>query len=314
MKQLEMKEVQKEITSKRDEHLVRLSEELSSLDSIMREMEEKRQEPVIELLQGIGSFWQRLGGRKQKGSQDAKVVSLNGRYCRRRRHTVKIREEGTRLGHLPTLGCQLVVFPPVLMSWIWDLSDINPFLEGIMKQFKDMLISGLPPQEANVTFDPDTAHPELILYDDCKSVRDADLAENPERFDIHQYVLGREGFTAGRHFWEVAVGSEETWIVGVARKSVKRKDEVISGPEEWIWEMGKWNGEYRASIPPDYLPLSLSENPKRIRVTLNCEGGRVAFYDADTAALLHTFSAASFSGQTLLPLFTVSEDVTSAPV
>uniref|UniRef100_A0A670HZH6 RING-type E3 ubiquitin transferase n=1 Tax=Podarcis muralis TaxID=64176 RepID=A0A670HZH6_PODMU len=47
----QMAEVEKEIAAKREEHLARLSRELSSLDSLIREMEEKLQEPESELLQ-----------------------------------------------------------------------------------------------------------------------------------------------------------------------------------------------------------------------------------------------------------------------
>uniref|UniRef100_A0A670HPA1 B30.2/SPRY domain-containing protein n=1 Tax=Podarcis muralis TaxID=64176 RepID=A0A670HPA1_PODMU len=147
---------------------------------------------------------------------------------------------------------------------------------------------------ANVTLDPDTAHPELFLSEDRKSVRWKDepqaLPDNPERFNAWPCVLGREGFTGGRHFWEVTVGSGEYWDVGVARKSVERK------------------GEYWACTSPFYSPLSLRKKPRRIRVTLDYEGGRVSFSDADSGAELYTFSGASFSGETLLPYFDLGWD------
>uniref|UniRef100_A0A670I153 Uncharacterized protein n=1 Tax=Podarcis muralis TaxID=64176 RepID=A0A670I153_PODMU len=47
----EIEEMEKEITRRREKHLAGLSEELSSLDSLIREMEEKSQQPVSELLQ-----------------------------------------------------------------------------------------------------------------------------------------------------------------------------------------------------------------------------------------------------------------------
>uniref|UniRef100_A0A670HY01 Zinc finger protein RFP-like n=1 Tax=Podarcis muralis TaxID=64176 RepID=A0A670HY01_PODMU len=122
-------------------------------------------------------------------------------------------------------------------------------------------------------------------------------------FDTYGYVLGCEGFTTGRHFWEVIVGREEGWGVGVARKSVKRKGKFCFDTREGIWGLGKWGGGYELSSPHEFPHPS--EEPKRIRVTLNFEGGRVSFYDADTAALLRAFPAASFSGETLQPLFYV---------
>ncbi|XP_048345255.1 E3 ubiquitin-protein ligase TRIM7-like isoform X1 [Sphaerodactylus townsendi] len=267
----QMEEVEKEVARKRDQDLAEFSEGLSSLDSLAQEIEEMCQQPASELLQGARSILQRHAEKKK-----------------------------------------FKIPVPVLfaLKWqIWDLSNLNPLLEGVVKQVKDSLDSGLHLQKANVTLDPDTAHPNLILSDDWESMRDGEkpqtLPDNPERFDTYGAVLGCEGFTGGRHFWEVLVGREEEWAVGVARKSVRRKGDGIFSPEEGLWVVGKWEGLYRASIEDDDLPLTLSGEPKRIRICLNYEGGRVAFFDTDRRALIFEFSGASFSGETLLPFFWV---------
>nr|XP_028576364.1 thaicobrin-like [Podarcis muralis] len=173
-------------------------------------------------------------------------------------------------------------------------------------------------QVANVTLDPDTAHPILILSQDGKSVRRGDkpqaLPNNPERFSHMPCVLGREGFTAGRHFWEVTVESGEDWTLGVARKSVERKGYFIFSPEGGIWAVGKWGEKCLACTSPDDTPLSLFWEPRRIRVTLDYEGGRVSFSGADSGAELYTFSGASFSGETLLPFFYLGENKTQLSI
>uniref|UniRef100_A0ACB8EG31 Uncharacterized protein n=1 Tax=Sphaerodactylus townsendi TaxID=933632 RepID=A0ACB8EG31_9SAUR len=51
----QMEEVEKEVAKNRDQHLVKLSEALSSLDSLMQEMEEKCQQPATELLRDARS-------------------------------------------------------------------------------------------------------------------------------------------------------------------------------------------------------------------------------------------------------------------
>ncbi|XP_067321598.1 zinc finger protein RFP-like [Anolis sagrei] len=269
-----MEEVEKEISGKGEEHLARLSEELSSLSKLIQEMEEKHQQPASELLQDIRSF---LQGYKEEEKIETPVA-----------------------------------FPPALKWKIWDFCDINPFLKGVMKQFRDSLESGLQQQKAHVTLDPNTAHPRLILSEDRRHVtcgeKRQDLPDHPERFTGYTCVLGQEEFTGGRHFWEVLVGSEEAWSVGVAKKSVERKDLTRFGPDAGTWDMGKWEGAYLFASNKGVTPsLTLSEEPKSVRVILNCEGGRVAFYNGDSAALIFEYPPASFSGETLLPVFYVNE-------
>nr|XP_008123460.1 PREDICTED: E3 ubiquitin-protein ligase TRIM38 [Anolis carolinensis] len=207
--------------------------------------------------------------------------------------------------------CEIpVAFPPALKWKIWDFCDINPFLEGVMKQFRDSLESGLPQLKVRVTLDPDTAHPRLTLSEDRRRVtlgeKRETLPDNSERFTNYLYVLGQEGFRGGRHFWEVLVKYGKAWYVGVARKSEQRKDSFPNGPDAGIWRVGKCRSEYKFYSNNSVSPtLNLSEKPKRVRVTLNCEGGRVAFYDADSAALIYELPPASFSGETLLPFFSV---------
>ncbi|XP_053149354.1 E3 ubiquitin-protein ligase TRIM7-like [Hemicordylus capensis] len=326
----QMEVVEEEIGKKRDEHMAKLSVELYSLENIMQEIEEKCQQSASELLQELRGM--ALSRQERPSAPCARRAGLRvpqvtvkafcgGYYMGIEPNAVNDAEPPKNQKWQNVKGtlqrCKerkmfknSTAFPPVLKWRIWDFCDINPFLEGVMKQFKDTLLSGFQLQKANITLDPDTAYPALILSGNKKSVRggnkDQDLPDNPERFDEWEFVLGCEGFTAGRHCWEVSVGSEEAWSLGVARKSMKRKGDLECSPEEGIWDIGKWSGEYRANIPDNVLTLSLSEEPKKIRVSLNCAGGRLSFFDADSATLLYTFSEASFPGETLLPFFYVS--------
>ncbi|XP_073167578.1 butyrophilin subfamily 2 member A1-like isoform X2 [Lepidochelys kempii] len=162
-----------------------------------------------------------------------------------------------------------------------------------------------PIEEANVTLDPDTAHPKLVLSEDRRSVSrgdtEEDLPDNPERFDSVFWVLGCEGFTSGRHCWEVEVEGEEYWAVGVARESVGRKGGISLSPEGGIWAVGwDWWGQFRALTSPE-TPLTLSRAPSRIRVCLDCDRGQVTFIDAGAEAPIFTFPPGSVPGERIRP-------------
>ncbi|XP_025038679.1 butyrophilin subfamily 2 member A2-like [Pelodiscus sinensis] len=156
---------------------------------------------------------------------------------------------------------------------------------------------------ATVMLDPDTANPLLILSGDRKRVRweptRQRLPDNPERFDTRPCVLGREGFTSGRHCWEVEVGDGPCWAVGVAKESVSRKGEISLSPEGGFWAVERWGVQFRAfTFPETRLPLS---PPHRIRVCLDCDRGQVTFIDAGTEAPIFTFPPGSLPGERIRP-------------
>ncbi|XP_067406884.1 E3 ubiquitin-protein ligase TRIM39-like, partial [Emydura macquarii macquarii] len=155
----------------------------------------------------------------------------------------------------------------------------------------------------DVTLDPDTANPWLVLSEDRKRVRlgdtRQDLPDNPERFDPCHSVLGAEGFPGGRRYWEVAVGEKPDWEVGVCRESVSRKGMVTPTPEDGYWVVWLWDGEYAACIPPPPTPLPVMVRPSRVGIFLDYEAGEVSFYNVTDGSQLFTFTD-TFSG-TLRP-------------
>ncbi|XP_076155252.1 zinc-binding protein A33-like [Alosa pseudoharengus] len=146
---------------------------------------------------------------------------------------------------------------------------------------------------APVTLDPNTAHPCLSLSDDLTSLQLCteiqQLPDNPERFDGYTSVLASEGFTSGTHSWEVEVGDCPTWALGVVSESECKNREQLS--KFGLWYIGCANGKYGKGYSTELLtPLTVNQEPQRIRVQLEWDGGRVSFSDADTGGLLHSFT------------------------
>ncbi|XP_039464488.1 E3 ubiquitin-protein ligase TRIM21-like [Oreochromis aureus] len=163
--------------------------------------------------------------------------------------------------------------------------------------------------EVDVTLDPDTANPNLILSDDGKQVHCGDvrkkLPDNPERFSDCVCVLGEQSFSSGRFYFEVQVKGKTEWALGVATESINRKGEIPLSPEDGFWTVWLRNeNEYEALADPS-VPLCLQPGPEKVGVFVDYEEGLVSFYDVGAAALIYTFTGCSFTHK-LHPYFSPS--------
>ncbi|XP_039680089.1 E3 ubiquitin-protein ligase TRIM39-like isoform X2 [Perca fluviatilis] len=163
----------------------------------------------------------------------------------------------------------------------------------------------------NVSLDPETAHPNLILSDDGKQVNHGDVKKNlpdkPERFSNCLCVFGKQSFSeqsssSGRFYFEVEVKEKTKWTLGVARESINRKENIPLSPEDGYWTIGLRNeNEYQANANPPVL-LSLKSPPQKVGVFVDCLEGLVSFYDVDAAALIYSFTGCSFTEKLYLYL------------
>uniref|UniRef100_A0A146ZTJ6 Nuclear factor 7, ovary-like n=1 Tax=Fundulus heteroclitus TaxID=8078 RepID=A0A146ZTJ6_FUNHE len=172
----------------------------------------------------------------------------------------------------------------------------------------------------DVTLDPDTAHPKLVLSENRKQVYHSDVAanlpDNPERFYPCVSVLGNEGLRFGRFYYEVQVKGKTEWDVGVGLESVSRKGGNVLNPERGYWTLGmREDGSYWAlSSPPVRVPLV--EKPQTVGVYVDAEAGQVSFYNSDSRSHVYTYTGYTFS-ERLFPYFNPRRNhngVNSAPL
>lgn len=144
-----------------------------------------------------------------------------------------------------------------------------------------------------VVLDPNTASPWLSLSPDLTSVKESPerltVPENPERFDPCVFILGAEGYTAGKHRWDINVGDNPKWIVGVCKLSVARKKKFTVSTNRGVWAIGLSKGVYSA-LTPERTELLVHQHPEKIRVKLNMDKGEVSFWDGGTAKHLVSFT------------------------
>ncbi|XP_018884843.2 butyrophilin subfamily 2 member A2 isoform X1 [Gorilla gorilla gorilla] len=163
---------------------------------------------------------------------------------------------------------------------------------------------------ADVVLDPDTAHPELFLSDDRRSVRRGPyrqrVPDNPERFDSQPCVLGWESFASGKHYWEVEVENVMVWTVGVCRHSAERKGEVLLIPQNGFWTLEMFGNQYRALSSPERI-LPLKESLCRVGIFLDYEAGDVSFYNMRDRSHIYTCPRSAFTVP-VRPFFRLGSD------
>ncbi|XP_028270020.1 zinc-binding protein A33-like isoform X2 [Parambassis ranga] len=160
-----------------------------------------------------------------------------------------------------------------------------------------------------VILDPNTASRRLYLSDDLTSVRHGDteqkLPDNPERHTKYGTVLGSEGFSSGKHSWEVEVGDHPAWNVGLAKESVD-KDAEFASPEYGFWCLVHRSGNYTNGVGKT---VRVQKSLQRIRVQLDYDRGEVSFYNSEDMTHICTHRD-TFTGK-LLPYFNIGESAGS---
>ncbi|KFR05434.1 Tripartite motif-containing protein 15, partial [Nipponia nippon] len=153
-----------ELTKERHEYISSVSERKSLLDTLIVEIEKKRDQPVVEFLMDVGKI---LSSCEAAKAPIPEPVS------------------------------------PELQRTVKSLSEMSQLVVGAVDKFKGKAKTrqrtdvSLCRALVKVTLDPETAGPYLILSKDCKTVRLGDgqqnLPDTPKRFTGSPSILGSQG-------------------------------------------------------------------------------------------------------------------------
>ncbi|XP_040211105.1 E3 ubiquitin/ISG15 ligase TRIM25-like [Rana temporaria] len=151
-------------------------------------------------------------------------------------------------------------------------------------------------EASDILLDVNTAHNNLQISDDMKTVSWSDIEQNrpetPERFQFWFQILSRQSFSSGRHYWEVDVSESGDCSVGMCYPSIERR-----GDESWIgynnksWVFRTYSGGCCLIHDNKQISTSPDLSSNRVRIYVDYEAGQLSFYDlCDPIRHLHTFT------------------------
>ncbi|XP_064186004.1 butyrophilin subfamily 1 member A1 [Anguilla rostrata] len=191
-----------------------------------------------------------------------------------------------------------------IVPQLWLSAKQRTWKAGTPRYIPNSVWSWITSAAADVTLDPMTNHPWLLLSDDCKKVQEAlserDVAPSTQRFDVWPCVLGWEGFSCGRHYWEVDLANNGYWRVGLTTATSKRCGRFPMAPPQGYWTLWRSTRQFYACTKPE-TPLPVGLVPRKLGVYLDYEEGQISFYNVENKSHIYTFSA-TFKGK-LYPLF-----------
>ncbi|XP_023820504.1 NLR family CARD domain-containing protein 3 isoform X2 [Oryzias latipes] len=186
-------------------------------------------------------------------------------------------------------------------NWTLNILKMKPRGANFMKP-------GLNKYAVDLTLDENTAHRNLILRDNNKTVRmvkeKQTYPDHPERFSYWKQVLCTQGLT-GRYYWEVEWKGEV--YIAVTYRGIRRKgerDDSSLGENDKSWSL--LCSDKSHSVLHNNIETLVHVVPSsRVGVYLNSDGGTLTFFKVclDTVTHLHTFKA-TFS-EPVYPAFRV---------
>uniref|UniRef100_A0A8D2IT48 Ig-like domain-containing protein n=1 Tax=Varanus komodoensis TaxID=61221 RepID=A0A8D2IT48_VARKO len=136
---------------------------------------------------------------------------------------------------------------------------------------------------AAVTLDSEYKHPEIIISEDKrKASLKAPTPGQPGAAVETLIVVGKEGYAAGKHYWEVRVGEGLDWELGVltqAERDKAKKASLVGPLGEGCWALRSVRGDLFSSQSENKLEKK-GVSYQVIGLFLDREAGDISFHNA----------------------------------
>lgn len=230
-------------------------------------------------------------------------------------------ERQWKRGHLPNML-------PVMDFIIWSIlqeHDHEDSIENLwhrnihrfeskvtLKHIPESVWNWILKASDDITLDSFTANPSLKLSSDRKRVKMDTIIESEHnpwdgysrshlKYDGWWCVQGTQGFTSGKHYWEVEVKGKNEWRIGVVKQSAPRNGFNELNTRTGYWTLRLQLGQLMAMTSP-VTKLDRSA-PSRLGVFLDLEEGQVSFYDAGQKCHIYSFDADFNDAEKIYPVF-----------
>ncbi|XP_056129963.1 E3 ubiquitin/ISG15 ligase TRIM25 isoform X2 [Lampris incognitus] len=177
------------------------------------------------------------------------------------------------------------------------LVHINAELKSGLGEIQRSLLNVLNPSE--VTFDLETAHPNLVLSEDLKtatfSATKQPYPSSPQRFTNFLQVLSTQSFYGGEYCWEVLLEGSP-WIIGVCYRGKLARSGLPSALESsrCSWCLMWFDNLLSAFEQGHSVPLKKTTVSRRLEIKLSFKTHRLSFYNISPSSgktHIYTFKA-----------------------
>ncbi|XP_043977597.1 E3 ubiquitin-protein ligase TRIM21 isoform X1 [Gambusia affinis] len=174
------------------------------------------------------------------------------------------------------------------------LENMNTVLREQLGETQRSLRTTFNPSE--LTFDPETAHPNLVLSEDLKTVTFSTVKRSytpsPQRFTSFYQVLSAQSFSEGEHCWEVELEGSP-WIIGMCYSGKMPRSGMPSALEssQSSWCLMWYDNLLTAFEQGHSVPLKKTTVSRRLEVKLSFKTHRLSFYNiSPTSGKTHIYT------------------------